>query len=125
MQMEWFCVMKAVSYSRRSLFCCNWNSYFIIQKQKNFTAIRLLIFHGIYASKMEFMRWIGLTLLYLEKKLQTFTSKTLGIDIVPMLPVKESFQGRRLTLAVENDNQNAVGSTPGKVYIQVLVCVAW
>jgi aconitate hydratase 2/2-methylisocitrate dehydratase len=43
---------------------------------------------------------VGLTLLYLEKKLQTFASKTLGIDIVPICSVKVSIEGQGLT-AVE------------------------
>jgi hypothetical protein len=58
---------------------------------------------------MEWLRWMVLTLLYLEKKLQTFTSKTLGIDIVPVCSPSKEFSRTRLTLAVEKNNQNAVG----------------
>jgi aconitate hydratase 2/2-methylisocitrate dehydratase len=67
--------------------------------------------------KIEFIKAGGSYAIVFGKKLQTFASKTLGIDIVPVYaPSKEvSFEGQGLTAVEKIFNKNAVGSTPGKV----------
>ncbi|RKS98854.1 bifunctional aconitate hydratase 2/2-methylisocitrate dehydratase [Flavobacterium sp. 123] len=67
--------------------------------------------------KMEFIKAGGSYAIVFGKKLQTFASKTLGIDIVPVYaPSKEvSVEGQGLTAVEKIFNANAVGTTPGKV----------
>ncbi|MDD2673961.1 MAG: bifunctional aconitate hydratase 2/2-methylisocitrate dehydratase [Flavobacterium sp.] len=67
--------------------------------------------------KMEFIKAGGSYAIVFGKKLQTFASKTLGIDIVPVFaPSKEvSIEGQGFTAVEKIFNKNAVGSTPGKV----------
>ncbi|CAM2773401.1 bifunctional aconitate hydratase 2/2-methylisocitrate dehydratase [Flavobacterium frigoris] len=67
--------------------------------------------------KMEFIKAGGSYAIVFGKKLQTFASKTLGIDIVPVFaPSKEvSIEGQGLTAVEKIFNKNAVGTTPGKV----------
>ena len=67
--------------------------------------------------KIEFIKAGGSYAIVFGKKLQTFASKTLGIDIVPVFaPSKEvSIKGQGLTAVEKIFNRNAVGSTPGKV----------
>jgi aconitate hydratase 2/2-methylisocitrate dehydratase len=67
--------------------------------------------------KMEFIKAGGSYAIVFGKKLQTFASKTLGIDIVPVFaPSKEvSIDGQGLTAVEKIFNKNAVGTTPGKV----------
>lgn len=67
--------------------------------------------------KMEFIKAGGSYAIVFGKKLQTFASKTLGIDIVPVYaPSKEvSVEGQGLTAVEKIFNKNAVGTTPGKV----------
>lgn len=67
--------------------------------------------------KMEFIKAGGSYAIVFGKKLQTFASKTLGVDIVPVYaPSKEvSVEGQGLTAVEKIFNKNAVGTTPGKV----------
>ncbi|MFB9052883.1 bifunctional aconitate hydratase 2/2-methylisocitrate dehydratase [Formosa undariae] len=67
--------------------------------------------------KMEFMKAGGSYAVVFGKKLQTFASKVLGVDVVPVYaPSKEiSIEGQGLTAVEKIFNKNAVGSTPGKV----------
>jgi aconitate hydratase 2/2-methylisocitrate dehydratase len=67
--------------------------------------------------KIEFIKAGGSYAIVFGKKLQTFASKTLGIDIVPVYaPSKEvSVEGQGLTAVEKIFNKNAVGSTPGKI----------
>jgi aconitate hydratase 2/2-methylisocitrate dehydratase len=67
--------------------------------------------------KIEFIKARGSYAIVFGKKLQTFASKTLGIDIVPVYaPSKEvSIEGQGLTAVEKIFNKNAVGTTPGKV----------
>ena len=67
--------------------------------------------------KMEFIKAGGSYAIVFGKKLQTFASKMLGIDIVPVFaPSKEvSIAGQGLTAVEKIFNKNAVGNTPGKV----------
>ncbi|MEZ7506223.1 bifunctional aconitate hydratase 2/2-methylisocitrate dehydratase [Flavobacterium sp. Arc2] len=67
--------------------------------------------------KMEFIKAGGSYAIVFGKKLQTFASKTLGIDILPVFaPSKEvSIEGQGLTAVEKIFNKNAVGTTPGKV----------
>lgn len=67
--------------------------------------------------KMEFIKAGGSYAIVFGKKLQTFASKTLGIDIVPVFaPSKEvSIEGQGLTAVEKIFNKNAVGTTPGKI----------
>ena len=67
--------------------------------------------------KIEFIKAGGSYAIVFGKKLQTFASKTLGIDIVPVYaPSKEvSVEGQGLTAVEKIFNANAVGTTPGKV----------
>ena len=67
--------------------------------------------------KMEFIKAGGSYAIVFGKKLQTFASKVLGIDIAPVFaPSKEiSIEGQGLTAVEKIFNRNAVGTTPGKV----------
>ena len=67
--------------------------------------------------KMEFIKAGGSYAIVFGKKLQTFASKMLGVDIVPVFaPSKEvSIAGQGLTAVEKIFNKNAVGNTPGKV----------
>jgi aconitate hydratase 2/2-methylisocitrate dehydratase len=67
--------------------------------------------------KAEFIRAGGSYAIVFGKKLQTFASKTLGIDVLPVFaPSKEiSFEGQGLTAVEKIFNKNAVGTTPGLV----------
>ncbi|PKB15777.1 bifunctional aconitate hydratase 2/2-methylisocitrate dehydratase [Flavobacterium sp. 5] len=67
--------------------------------------------------KMEFIKAGGSYAIVFGKKLQTFASKVLGIDLVSVYaPSKEvSIEGQGLTAVEKIFNRNAVGSTPGKV----------
>ncbi len=67
--------------------------------------------------KIEFIKAGGSYAIVFGKKLQTFASKTLGINIVPVYaPSKEvSIEGQGLTAVEKIFNKNAVGTTPGKV----------
>ncbi|WP_158848658.1 bifunctional aconitate hydratase 2/2-methylisocitrate dehydratase [Algibacter sp. L1A34] len=67
--------------------------------------------------KMEFMKAGGSYAVVFGKKLQTFASKVLGVDVVPVYaPSKEiSIEGQGLTAVEKIFNKNAVGTTPGKV----------
>ena len=67
--------------------------------------------------KIEFIKAGGSYAIVFGKKLQTFASKTLGIDIVPVYaPSKEvSIAGQGLTAVEKIFNKNAVGTTPCKV----------
>lgn len=67
--------------------------------------------------KVEFIRAGGSYAVVFGKKLQTFASKTLGIDVLPVFaPSKEiSFDGQGLTAVEKIFNKNAVGTTPGLV----------
>lgn len=67
--------------------------------------------------KIEFIKAGGSYAIVFGKKLQTFASKTLGIDIVPVYaPSKEvSIEGQGLTAVEKIFNANAVGTTPGKI----------
>jgi aconitate hydratase 2/2-methylisocitrate dehydratase len=67
--------------------------------------------------KIEFIKAGGSYAIVFGKKLQTFASKTLGIDIVPVYaPSKEvSVEGQGLTAVEKIFNKNAVGATPGKI----------
>ena len=67
--------------------------------------------------KIEFIKAGGSYAIVFGKKLQTFASKILGIDIVPVYaPSKEvSIEGQGLTAVEKIFNKNAVGTTPGKI----------
>ncbi|MCH2173714.1 bifunctional aconitate hydratase 2/2-methylisocitrate dehydratase [Myxococcota bacterium] len=67
--------------------------------------------------KVEFMKAGGSYAVVFGKKLQTFAAKTLGIDAPEVYaPSKEiSHEGQGLTAVEKIFNQNAVGTTPGKV----------
>ena len=67
--------------------------------------------------KLEFIKAGGSYAIVFGKKLQTFASKTLGIDTVPVFaPSKEvSIEGQGLTAVEKIFNKNAVGTTPGKI----------
>ncbi|MFM2368135.1 MAG: hypothetical protein RL619_435, partial [Bacteroidota bacterium] len=67
--------------------------------------------------KIEFIKAGGSYAIVFGKKLQTFASKVLGIDIIPVYaPSKEvSIEGQGLTAVEKIFNKNAVGTTPGKV----------
>jgi aconitate hydratase 2/2-methylisocitrate dehydratase len=67
--------------------------------------------------KIEFIKAGGSYAIVFGKKLQTFASKVLGIDIVPVYaPSKEvSVEGQGLTAVEKIFNKNAVGTTPGKI----------
>jgi len=67
--------------------------------------------------KVEFIKAGGSYAVVFGKKLQTFASKALGIDVVPVYaPSKEvSIEGQGLTAVEKIFNKNAVGTTPGVV----------
>jgi aconitate hydratase 2/2-methylisocitrate dehydratase len=67
--------------------------------------------------KIEFIKAGGSYAIVFGKKLQTFASKVLGIDIVPVYaPSKEvSIDGQGLTAVEKIFNKNSVGTTPGKI----------
>ncbi|WP_067145913.1 bifunctional aconitate hydratase 2/2-methylisocitrate dehydratase [Pseudotamlana agarivorans] len=67
--------------------------------------------------KVEFIKAGGSYAVVFGKKLQTFASKVLGIDVIPVYaPSKEiSIEGQGLTAVEKIFNKNAVGTTPGKV----------
>jgi aconitate hydratase 2/2-methylisocitrate dehydratase len=67
--------------------------------------------------KAEFIKAGGSYAIVFGKKLQTFASKALGIDIVPVYaPSKEvTIEGQGLTAVEKIFNKNAVGVTPGAV----------
>ena len=67
--------------------------------------------------KMEFIKAGGSYAIVFGKKLQTFASKTLGVDVLTVFaPSKEvSIEGQGLTAVEKIFNKNAVGTTPGKV----------
>ncbi|MEA5458470.1 bifunctional aconitate hydratase 2/2-methylisocitrate dehydratase [Arcicella sp. LKC2W] len=66
--------------------------------------------------KMEFIKAGGSYAIVFGKKIQTFASQLLGIDIAPVFaPSKEvSIEGQGLTAVEKIFNRNAVGATPGK-----------
>ncbi|WP_159023022.1 bifunctional aconitate hydratase 2/2-methylisocitrate dehydratase [Formosa sp. L2A11] len=67
--------------------------------------------------KMEFMKAGGSYAVVFGKKLQTFASKVLGVDVVPVYaPSKEvTIEGQGLTAVEKIFNKNAVGTTPGAI----------
>lgn len=67
--------------------------------------------------KAEFIKAGGSYAVVFGKKLQTFASKVLGIDVVPVFaPSKEiTIEGQGLTAVEKIFNKNAVGTTPGAV----------
>ncbi|WBX70142.1 bifunctional aconitate hydratase 2/2-methylisocitrate dehydratase [Tenacibaculum retecalamus] len=67
--------------------------------------------------KMEFMKAGGSYAVVFGKKLQTFASKVLNIDVIPVYaPSKEiTIEGQGLTAVEKIFNKNAVGTTPGAV----------
>ncbi|OBQ56437.1 bifunctional aconitate hydratase 2/2-methylisocitrate dehydratase [Tamlana sp. s12] len=67
--------------------------------------------------KVEFIKAGGSYAVVFGKKLQTFASKVLGTDVIPVYaPSKEiSIEGQGLTAVEKIFNKNAVGTTPGKV----------
>ena len=67
--------------------------------------------------KAEFIKAGGSYAIVFGKKIQTFASKVLGIDVVPVFaPSKEiSVEGQGLTAVEKIFNKNAVGTTPGKI----------
>ncbi len=67
--------------------------------------------------KVEFIKAGGSYAVVFGKKLQTFASKVLNTEIVPVFaPSKEiSIEGQGLTAVEKIFNKNAVGTTPGKV----------
>ena len=66
--------------------------------------------------KVEFIKAGGSYAVVFGKKLQTFASKVLGVDVLPVFaPSKEiSVEGQGLTAVEKIFNKNAVGNTPGK-----------
>ena len=66
--------------------------------------------------KAEFIKAGGSYAVVFGKKLQTFASKVLGVDVIPVYaPSKEiSLEGQGLTAVEKIFNKNAVGTTPGK-----------
>lgn len=67
--------------------------------------------------KVEFIKAGGSYAVVFGKKLQTFASKVLNTEIVPVFaPSKEiTIEGQGLTAVEKIFNKNAVGTTPGKV----------
>jgi len=67
--------------------------------------------------KVEFIKAGGSYAVVFGKKLQTFASKVLNTEIVPVFaPSKEiSIEGQGLTAVEKIFNKNAVGTTPGKI----------
>ena len=69
------------------------------------------------AQKVEFMKAGGSYAIVFGKKLQTFASKTLGIDTPSIFALSKeiSHKGQGLTAVEKIFNKNAVGNTPGKI----------
>jgi len=67
--------------------------------------------------KAEFIKAKGSYAVVFGKKLQTFASKILGIDVVPVYATSKEItvEGQGLTAVEKIFNKNAVGTTPGKV----------
>ena len=67
--------------------------------------------------KVEFIKAGGSYAVVFGKKLQTFASKVLGIDVLPVYAQSKeiSINGQGLTAVEKIFNKNAVGTTPGKV----------
>ncbi|UMB54702.1 bifunctional aconitate hydratase 2/2-methylisocitrate dehydratase [Lutibacter sp. A64] len=67
--------------------------------------------------KVEFIKAGGSYAVVFGKKLQTFASKVLGIDVIPVYATSKeiSIEGQGLTAVEKIFNKNAVGTTPGKV----------
>lgn len=67
--------------------------------------------------KVEFIKAKGSYAVVFGKKLQTFASKILGIDVVPVYATSKeiTIEGQGLTAVEKIFNKNAVGTTPGKV----------
>ncbi|MCL7763880.1 bifunctional aconitate hydratase 2/2-methylisocitrate dehydratase [Polaribacter sp. Z014] len=67
--------------------------------------------------KMEFMKAGGSYAVVFGKKLQTFASKVLGIDVVPVYATSKEItvEGQGLTAVEKIFNKNAVGTTLGAV----------
>lgn len=75
------------------------------------------ISESLTPQKAEFIKAGGSYAIVFGKKLQTFASTTLGIDVLPVYaPSKEiSIEGQGLTAVEKIFNKNAVGTTPGVV----------
>ncbi|MFV0173089.1 bifunctional aconitate hydratase 2/2-methylisocitrate dehydratase [Empedobacter falsenii] len=75
------------------------------------------ISRSLTPQKMEFIKAGGSYAIVFGKKIQTFAAQTLGIEApVVFAPSKEiSNEGQGLTAVEKIFNNNAVGSTPGKV----------
>jgi len=75
------------------------------------------ISESLTPQKAEFIKARGSYAIVFGKKLQTFASKILGIEVLPVFaPSKEiSFDGQGLTAVEKIFNKNAVGTTPGLV----------
>ena len=75
------------------------------------------ISESLTPQKAEFIKAGGSYAIVFGKKLQTFASTTLGIDVLPVYaPSKEiSIEGQGLTAVEKIFNKNAVGTTPGLV----------
>ncbi len=67
--------------------------------------------------KVEFIKAGGSYAVVFGKKLQTFASKVLGIDVLSVYAQSKeiSIEGQGLTAVEKIFNKNAVGTTPGKV----------
>ncbi len=67
--------------------------------------------------KVEFIKAGGSYAVVFGKKLQTFASKVLGVDVVPVYATSKeiSIEGQGLTAVEKIFNKNAVGTTPDKV----------
>ena len=67
--------------------------------------------------KVEFIKAGGSYAVVFGKKLQTFASKVLGVDVVPVFASSKeiSIEGQGLTAVEKIFNKNAVGTTPGKI----------
>ncbi|WP_313383347.1 bifunctional aconitate hydratase 2/2-methylisocitrate dehydratase [Chishuiella sp.] len=89
------------------------------QKKKLYNGDQELIdiSKSLTPQKMEFIKAGGSYAIVFGKKIQTFASKTLGIEAPTVFaPSKEiSIEGQGLTAVEKIFNRNAVGTTPGKV----------
>ena len=67
--------------------------------------------------KAEFIKAGGSYAVVFGKKLQTFASKVLGVDVVPVFASSKeiSIEGQGLTAVEKIFNKNAVGTTPGVI----------
>jgi aconitate hydratase 2/2-methylisocitrate dehydratase len=67
--------------------------------------------------KAEFIKAGGSYAVVFGKKLQTFASKVLGVDVVPVFASSKeiSIEGQGLTAVEKIFNKNAVGTTPGAI----------